>query len=138
MSSSDTNINVVSNPYFSIYNDVSYQSYVNLAFDTYGSAFNMRYMRNDNTPYSPTLITKLFEFAVIQDAPCKLDGRPCLVIIICSRKILYVDYIFISTYHIRIVRQSYRQQEYSGISTNGLVRNLCKRSENKMQQFPNI
>ena len=79
MSSSDTDINVVPNPYFSINNDVSYQSYVNLAFDTYGSAFNMQYMRDDTIPYSPALITKLFEFAVIQDAPCKLDGKSILL-----------------------------------------------------------
>ena len=100
MSSSDTNINVVSNPYFSIYNDVSYQSYVNLAFDTYGSAFNMRYMRNDNTPYSPTLITKLFEFAVIQDAPCKLDGRPCLVLYVVERYCMWIIFLFPRTIYV--------------------------------------
>lgn len=75
MSSSDTDINVVPNPYYNINNDISYESYVNLAFDTFGSAFDMQYMRSDITPYSPALITKLFEFAVIQDASCKLDGK---------------------------------------------------------------
>ena len=74
-SSTNTEVNAVPNPYFSTNEVNTYQSYVSLAFDTHGTVFDMRYLYQYNTPYSPTLIANLFEFAVIGDAPCQLNGK---------------------------------------------------------------
>ncbi|KAI6654369.1 Phosphatidylinositol phosphatase [Oopsacas minuta] len=73
LSSTDTDINVVPNPYLKLDSGSSDESFVKLAFNTDGSIFNMKYMSNDTTPYSPELIAELFEFAVIHDVPCNLD-----------------------------------------------------------------
>ncbi|KAI6654378.1 hypothetical protein LOD99_775 [Oopsacas minuta] len=73
LSSTDTDINIVPNPYLKLDSGSSDESFVKLAFNTDGSIFNMKYMSNDTTPYSPELIAELFEFAVIHDVPCNLD-----------------------------------------------------------------
>ena len=74
-SSTNTEVNVVPNPYFSTYNENTYQSYVSLAFNTNAAVFDMRYFYKFNTPYSPTLIANLFKFAVIDNTPCGINGK---------------------------------------------------------------
>ena len=70
----DSDLTVVSTPYFLRSSTNIYHSYVFLAWDTKGSAFDMTYFRQSNTPYFPHLIARIFEFAVIQDVPCQFTG----------------------------------------------------------------
>ena len=70
----DSDLTVVSTPYFLASSANIYYSYVFLAWDTKGSAFDMTYFHQSNTPYFPHLIARLFEFAVIQDVPCQFTG----------------------------------------------------------------
>ena len=74
-SATHSQVNPIPNPDFSTNDAATFQSYVNLAFDTHGSILDMRYFYKYNSPYSPTLITNLFKFAVIENVPCDLNGK---------------------------------------------------------------
>ena len=88
-SSTNTEVNAVPNPYFSTYDANIYQSYVSLAFNTNGAVFDMRYFYKFNTPYSPTLIANLFKFAVIDNAPCDINGKLITHYSISILKLIY-------------------------------------------------
>ena len=71
---SGVDLNVVPNPHPVPSDNSAYQSYVQLAWDTNGSAFDISYLGIPEEAYCPRMIAKLFAFAVLQDPSCQLAG----------------------------------------------------------------
>ena len=73
-SATGIDLNVVSNPFLDS-TSMAEKSYLNIALELNGSVFDVTYLAVNDNLYCPELLSRLFQFSILQDVPCNLEGN---------------------------------------------------------------
>ena len=69
------NLGVVPSAEYNVSNSRTHRDYVELAWRSNGSSFDLEYFEESGNSFCSTLLDEIFQFGIIQNFPCTLTGE---------------------------------------------------------------